>query len=506
MELEEEQNRRAIPKELLDLNFKIHTSQWTTLERLLEAIEDKIIMPILEGDAKCDEKIQHLIDLVSNKDNIFIQIEKISDINEKVAALDKLCFEDDTFHKDNLLDDTVLRLHIQDNQETRSEIISILNYRLKNWFYGRYWYLSEDNIVKFYYSDLSSLLSKIYLLNEMYKFSVCNREAVELFVYELVKEYPIILVHGNHINLAEDLKKKYNLKYRIISADYFNMNAEIFLLLEDAFNIHNNFNTRNNNVDFNYFSQFREYLNLSLRCMKKVNKNLVSDIKLKCSEYALTYQTKKDIPSKILHKMNNNKFLNWFGYVEIDKDCDLNKICQLEDEFESYMKKINLISQGKDHSIRFKKLGKQKAYGLYYPKEKAVCIDIRQPSSCTHEIFHMIDHISIKNNNLSELDSFSDIKDVYMELVIKGIGKLKEDDKIRKQFYGRSKYNKNYYFKPSEIFARCGELYVSDILKIKNSLINKDGGIYYPKDQGFLKLIKIYYSNMLRGIKRGYYG
>ena len=62
-----------------------------------------------------------------------------------------------------------------------------------------------------------------------------------------------------------------------------------------------------------------------------------------------------------------------------------------------------------------------------------------------------------------------------------------------------SKYNLAYYLLPTEIFARCAEIYMVRTLGINNSLVNTFiSGFAYPDDDILKTYIDTYFSNLLR--------
>lgn len=215
------------------------------------------------------------------------------------------------------------------------------------------------------------------------------------------------------------------------------------------------------------------------------------------SECARAFETKKNIPEKILKVMNNNKFLNDFSYVEIDEGTDLLKFYYIEKEWTKIKDALNLemFFTNIKPELRFKKLGKHRALGLYYPGLKCICVDITSPSSLLHELGHFIDY-TFKNQQLSlQIEFFhliSEYKKAYNKYLIenKDLSNIKYLTKKRK-----------YFFTPTEVFARCFEIYLvnkgvkTSFLKEKNEL-SIDGG--YPKiDDNFNNLINLYFDNIL---------
>ena len=64
---------------------------------------------------------------------------------------------------------------------------------------------------------------------------------------------------------------------------------------------------------------------------------------------------------------------------------------------------------------------------------------------------------------------------------------------------GGSKYNLDYYLFPTEVFARCGEIYISRIKGVVNSCCKLSGelGFAYPENAELEKLIAEYFDKQL---------
>ena len=207
------------------------------------------------------------------------------------------------------------------------------------------------------------------------------------------------------------------------------------------------------------------------------------------SLYAKSYITKKNIPPKILDAMKNSTFNNYFGYVEFDGDSDVQKIMELEKEWEAINNHILPQPKKELVSLRFRKLGNHNAIGLYYPKLQCICVDVRQPSSFTHEYFHMLDYTLGK---LSSTYEFSKVYDVYAPKLTK----LVDERKIPLS----GKYDLLYYLTRTEVFARCAEIYLTRCLKIDNSLCRYDAsiGFAYPDDPELEICIKTYFDMFMQ--------
>lgn len=220
---------------------------------------------------------------------------------------------------------------------------------------------------------------------------------------------------------------------------------------------------------------------------------------------ARVYETKKNISEKYIRAMKRSRFNEMFGYVEFDTDCELKLIGEIEKEFLGFCQEYFSNAFGDrsfmDHSIRFRKLGRHHAWGLYFPGLQCLCVDIRNPGSFIHEFLHMIDFTSENPGSgyrtLSERHSFYKIRTRYEACLRKYIEEAKSDP-IVAQLQGKTKYNLQYYLAPTEILARCGEIFFRRILNVHSSLLSECTEFCYPMDKELEEEIVRYYTELLK--------
>lgn len=207
---------------------------------------------------------------------------------------------------------------------------------------------------------------------------------------------------------------------------------------------------------------------------------------------ATAYITKKNIPLGVRHAMEKTAFINYFKYVEFDEDVDLSSVQEIEKEFLVLNRAYFGSHKYPAVTLRFRKLGKHKVTVLYYPGLDTLCVDIRSPASFIHEFFHMIDD---QLGDLSLSIEFEPLVDEYKQAFEKSYEKL--DGATKERLSGNTKYNKSYFFRRAEIFARCGEIYFVRILKVESSLIQPDLAYAYPPSEELDSLIKAFYDKLL---------
>lgn len=215
------------------------------------------------------------------------------------------------------------------------------------------------------------------------------------------------------------------------------------------------------------------------------------------SDYAASYQTKKNIPQKVLKSMSESVLNNVFGFVEFDEDVDLKKVTDFEKQFMAFHDTYFPMIDASKNAIRFRKLGNHKASGLYYPGIMCLCVDYRILTSTVHEFGHLIDY---QMGNLSLSKEFSELKNIYSSHVRHAA--WQKSDSMYKQLNGGTKYNLDYYLTPTEIFARSYEIYCSFVLGITNDLLpeeetfRKQSAVYPVENERYMKELTAYFNTL----------
>ncbi len=214
----------------------------------------------------------------------------------------------------------------------------------------------------------------------------------------------------------------------------------------------------------------------------------VKSYQITTSEYTKSFQTKKTQSKKLKEDIAQSRLWNCYGYVEYDESIDLQKIERYEKEFEAfYDTHLNHLDLSQN-AIRFRKLGQHKAAGLYYPAVKCLCVDVNYPYSFMHELGHLIDY------QFGGLSAQTEFKAVY-QAAQEYIEDLESaDEEIAAQLKKKSKYNKEYYLYPAEVFARSFELFVYYIWGERTSLQSESFSAIYDCSSKNLQLLEEYFE------------
>ena len=66
----------------------------------------------------------------------------------------------------------------------------------------------------------------------------------------------------------------------------------------------------------------------------------------------------------------------------------------------------------------------------------------------------------------------------------------------------KGKYDLDYYLTPTEIFARCGEMYLVRVHDVRNSIVTEAlSGFEYPEDPELTELLKNYFDGELSRVR-----
>ena len=214
-----------------------------------------------------------------------------------------------------------------------------------------------------------------------------------------------------------------------------------------------------------------------------------------------TIQTDKKYQDSQLNKSTTFNQLG-FRKVEVDtqkyegKEFDYNLFRKVEEDFEEICNKLPHASAQPE--LKFRKLGKHKATGLYAPFLNILAVDVRNTESFIHEYGHYLDykhgdkasesyslednfeHIIIAYSNNFKIIS-KKLEDVLLTRLIKaskesasGISVASlEEKRLSAELELLKNSNKmfDYFTTPTEIFARGFELWVFETITSNSSLL-----------------------------------
>lgn len=371
---------------------------------------------------------------------------------------------------------------------------TLLNQEFKKKYHNREWKLRRTNYKYMKLFDINSLIAETLAINSLEEFVRKDEELIRYLVTKHISEYS----SNEFTSLPEEDKFSYDIfhtmkEYNLTSGEKrkfksLNQYKPFYYLEKDS---------------EGYISGIEHYLLQSIVVPEFVRQlNYVIDKTEEAmkerKDYAKSFQTKKQINKKTKAYMDDNTFLRIYGYVELDNKVDLEMFSKLEKEFVEFIEHVN-IKESLDHSFRIKRLGQHKASGLYFPTFKATIIDVDAPDAFAHELGHQIDYTYSNDvKMLSEETTFRPIIDRYKFIVQQKVDMLPEENLFKQQWESKGKYNKNYFYKNTEIFARCFEVYLYS-QGLETSFLKKEyKKAIYPQNEDFLRQIKEYFDKVLK--------
>lgn len=201
-------------------------------------------------------------------------------------------------------------------------------------------------------------------------------------------------------------------------------------------------------------------------------------------------------------ELNKSTIFNQLGFrkVEVDtqkydgREFDYNLFRKVEEDFEEICNKLPHASAQPE--LKFRKLGKHKATGLYAPFLNILAVDVRNTESFIHEYGHYLDYKHGDKENYSLRDDFEHIITSYSnnfkityqkkedELLTRLMKASKEsasgtsivsleEKRLSAELELLKKSNKmfDYFTTPTEIFARGFELWVFETITSNSSLL-----------------------------------
>ena len=153
-------------------------------------------------------------------------------------------------------------------------------------------------------------------------------------------------------------------------------------------------------------------------------------------------------------EINRNTTFLQHGFRKVEVDTvrlkgftfDFDEFKELEKIWEENYDKFPISN--KQPELKFRKLGKHHATGLYLSRSNIIAIDVRDTTSFVHEYGHYLDYTygDPSRTTLSLREDFLDVVEAYVDLL---------SDNLNPR-------TKKYLSRPTEVFARGFEFWVSD--------------------------------------------
>lgn len=209
------------------------------------------------------------------------------------------------------------------------------------------------------------------------------------------------------------------------------------------------------------YDKLEEYFKLKFFCYDAVRQALIkravqgSVYKREAKEeerlkklYTTSFMTLQSNTKQAQEVASKSAYVKDFSLVELDgtgtakTKVDYDKFDTLQKGWKHVYGLLPKMSS--KPKLRFRKLGHYKAIGVYFPYFNCICVDVRNTTSFVHEYGHYLDYQKYNRPSLNNND-FLDFTLTYRK-------------ELQPVLDNKSKLN--YYTLPTEIFARCFEVYI----------------------------------------------
>ena len=194
------------------------------------------------------------------------------------------------------------------------------------------------------------------------------------------------------------------------------------------------------------------------------------------AQRARTFQRKKLKTRKVLSLELHSPMRQFFtGGVEYDACTPPEHIERFTTEFHAFTRLLGVPQAwGRGVELKFRRLGRHRADGLYYPDQSVLVLDASSSSSFAHEFGHLIDYRSPEGrgplrpcSTVSLLDGFSSFHEMFLSRM-KDVAS--QDSRLGS---GRGRLSWDYLASRPECFARAFEQYASERLPQPSCLVGR---------------------------------
>lgn len=501
--LEENFRKKGLPELLSEVNFSIDTSETPNkiMKKFISAVKRKF-KPAFQSLNEKDKLTYFQEIAIHPMYHVHLEfLNKEKEDDGLYEYLQELVYGCQTGDKGKISDTQVVKV------TTKTGDIETIGYSLLNAEMGKSYHRTRrgypTKIKKYGYRlilDIPTLIAETIMFQSLIDFAEKNKDVVQ---YLFVKQNAGSSFF-RRIPMSDDFQKdyiavgrKYGLMREVLET------KESIESQKDAFYVTKTHigSERSPFDDYLMKLVIREFIEQSDYVRYKVNEELKER-----SEYAKAFETKKQIKKTHQEKMNDNVFLTRYGFVELDNEVDLRKFKIIEENFVELCETM-FVPARKEYSFRIKKLGKHRAAGVFFKYYQTTIFDLNHPDAFVHELWHQIDAMmaeGLMEDYFSETLEFREVYEKYRELVTENVDKLPTGDAFKKVWNGNTKFNKMYYLKPTEVFARSGEIYTT-ISGIHNSLNQSreelEASPVFSFNEEYLELVKNFFDMCTERLK-----
>ena len=159
------------------------------------------------------------------------------------------------------------------------------------------------------------------------------------------------------------------------------------------------------------------------------------------------------------------------GGIEYDDETDEACLEEFHGAMDEFLRRLKIPARwGEGVELKFRKLGRHRAEGLYYPEQKVLVVEHASVKSFVHEFGHLVDYRGVEADGdgpstLSQLAEFRP----YLARLREQMRPARAD--LPQLKGGKGRLTWSYFASPTECFARVFEQFAAEHFPFGSSLL-----------------------------------
>jgi len=202
---------------------------------------------------------------------------------------------------------------------------------------------------------------------------------------------------------------------------------------------------------------------------------------------ARTYERKKNRPRWLVAEEQRSALASFFtGGIEYDTRVNLAEIELFTEDFRTFRRTFGVpAGWGTAVELKFRRLGRHRADGLYYPDQRVLVLDAASWCSFAHEFGHLLDYRGGAGGVTTAAFSCGKEFLPFHEILVR---RMRDEGGDEPRLSGRrGRLSWKYFSSPLECFARAFEQCVSEAVPQPSTLVGDPEG--YRRDPLFFREI-----------------
>lgn len=161
------------------------------------------------------------------------------------------------------------------------------------------------------------------------------------------------------------------------------------------------------------------------------------------------------------------------GGIEYDGRIDPGRLAVFIEDFQRFVRRLGISPLwGRSVELKFRRLGRHRADGLYYPDCRVLVMDLRSARSFAHELGHLVDFHAhpgpVPGSRAPAASSRSEFLPFHDLMISRMLQEGQGDPRLSR---GRGRCSWSYFTSRQECFARAFEQWAAERLGEPSSLL-----------------------------------